>query len=175
VTPRRGDYGFDAPYVPLLFCAGAVACSVLALVRGPHTSWLVAALIFAAQAASYVYTTRRGKLVAWDQLLAAHGLRGDERLLDVGCGRGAVLLLAAQRLPRGRATGVDLWSTTDQTGNAEATTRRNAKLEGVSERVELATGDMRALPFPDGSFDVVVSNVAIHNVATASERERAVA
>src|SRR5439155_19261932 len=51
--------------------------------------------------------------------------------------------------------------------------RQNAALEGVAERVELHTADMRQLPFDDGSFDVVVSSLAIHNVPGAGERARA--
>jgi cyclopropane fatty-acyl-phospholipid synthase-like methyltransferase len=107
------------------------------------------------------------------KVIFARLLKGDERLLDIGCGRGAVLLMAAQRLPRGRAIGVDVWSTKDQSGNAQQVTRQNAELEGVADRVELHTADMRELPFDDGSFDVVVSSLAIHNVPGAGERARA--
>jgi arsenite methyltransferase len=82
-------------------------------------------------------------------------------------------MMAAQRLPRGRAVGVDVWNTTDQSGNAMEVTRQNAALEGVAQRVELHTADMRELPFDDGSFDVVVSSLAIHNVPAAGERARA--
>ena len=60
-------------------------------------------------AGTYLFATRTGKFVVWDELLASLNLRGDERILDVGCGRGAVLLLAAQRLRSGLATGLDLW------------------------------------------------------------------
>ena len=121
----------------------------------------------------YVHFTRAGKFAVWADLLDRLELKGDERLLDIGCGRGAVLLMAAQRLPRGRAVGVDVWSTKDQSGNAEQVTRQNAELEGVADRVELHTADMRELPFDDGSFDVVVSSLAIHNVPGAGERARA--
>src|SRR5262245_15159142 len=121
----------------------------------------------------FVYATRAGKFAVWSELLDRLELKGDERLLDIGCGRGAVLLMAAQRLPRGRAVGVDVWSTTDQSGNAVEVTRQNAALEGVAERVELHTADMRQLPFDDGSFDVVVSSLAIHNVSGAGDRARA--
>jgi ubiquinone/menaquinone biosynthesis C-methylase UbiE len=36
------------------------------------------------------------------------------------------------------------------------------------------TGDMRALPFPDGTFDVVVSSLAIHNIRSRDGRAKAV-
>ncbi|HEX5271681.1 MAG TPA: class I SAM-dependent methyltransferase, partial [Gemmataceae bacterium] len=134
----------------------------------------VGALWLLLNAGVYVHTTRAGKFAVWAELLDRLDLKGDERLLDVGCGRGAVLLTAARRLPRGRAFGVDVWSAKDQSGNAEQVTRQNAELEGVADRVELHTADMRQLPFEDGSFDVVVSSLAIHNISGAGERARAV-
>ena len=177
---RKGDYGFDAPYVPLGMMATGAILGALATWRGHGGDFGGAAMMgtFAVslfvQAGIYVHSTRRGKFRAWDDVLASLALDGSERVLDLGCGRGAVLLLAAQRLPRGRATGIDLWSTTDQSGNAAEVTKRNAELEGVTERVELHTVDMCSLPFADGSFDVVVSSLAIHNIPTADGRARAI-
>ena len=62
----------------------------------------------------------------------------------------------------------------DQSGNAREVTLRNASLEGVAERVQVETGDMRRLPFPDASFDLVVSSLAIHNIRPKEERMQAV-
>jgi len=76
-------------------------------------AWLAAAGVFG----SYLYSTLRGKFLIWARLLDDLHLHGDEDLLDVGCGRGAVLLAAALRLPDGRAVGADLWRRRDQTGN----------------------------------------------------------
>src|SRR5215831_5307706 len=93
----------------------------------------------------------------------------------MGCGRGAVLTAVARRLTSGRVTGVDIWSTKDQSGNAKDVTLRNASLEGVSERVHIETGDMRSLPFPDATFDLAVSSLAIHNIPTNADRRKAIA
>jgi arsenite methyltransferase len=93
-------------------------------------------------------------------------------VLDLGCGRGAVLLAAAKRLPRGRAIGVDLWRA-DQTGNSQQATLTNAALEGVADRIELHTADMTALPLADDSVDAIVSNLAIHNIPERAGRRQA--
>ena len=181
---RRGTYGVDAPYAPVIMVLGGAALLALSLARLWHgvgrpggmsgVAMGVAALWLFVNAAVFVHTTRAGKFAVWAELLDRLSLEGDERLLDIGCGRGAVLLMAARRLPDGRAVGVDHWSTADQSGNAESVTRQNAALEGVIERAELRTADMRHLPFDDGSFHVVVSSLAIHNVAGAGERAKAV-
>jgi len=55
--------------------------------------------------------SRRGKFQVWDEILDELHLGGDERVLDMGCGRGAVLIAVARRLTTGRVTGIDLWST----------------------------------------------------------------
>ena len=172
VPPRRGSYGIDAPYALVLLGGLIVFEIVLGLLTGRVAPFLAVPFI-AAIAASYLYTTWRGKFVVWAGLLDQLGLRGDERILDLGCGRGAVLLMAAQRLTTGRAVGVDLWRSVDQSGNAAEATRRNAVAEGVADRVELHTADMTALPFADESFDVVVSSLAIHNISGAAGREKA--
>ena len=96
-------------------------------------------------------------------------------ILDIGCGRGAILLMAAQHLTTGHAVGIDIWKRGDQSGNAAEATLRNAAAEGVTKRVELQTADMTELPFADNSFDIVLSNIAIHNVRGREARARAVA
>src|SRR5215204_744202 len=72
------------------------------------------AAFFLANFGSFLYTTRRGKFVEWNAILNALGLNGHERVLDIGCGRGAVLTAVARRLTTGTITGIDIWSTTDQ-------------------------------------------------------------
>lgn len=173
-TPRpKGSYGIDAPYllpIPLVVIAWNLAQGIVSKAPWPFAA---AALVTACMACG-LYTSRRGKFVVWSELLDQLQLRGEEHILDIGCGRGAVLLMAAQHLNRGRAVGVDLWRRNDQSGNSMEATRQNAALEGVADRVELHTADMTALPFENDTFDVVLSNVAIHNVKPQAGRDRAI-
>jgi ubiquinone/menaquinone biosynthesis C-methylase UbiE len=170
---RRGSYGVDAPYAAAAIWVMIGAYLVIAIISGKVLAFLVVS-VMAAVGACFLHTTLRGKFLVWAELLDRLGLRGDERILDLGCGRGAVLLLAAQHLTTGRAVGVDLWRRADQSGNSAEATRRNAIAEGVADRVELHTGDMTALPFEDDSFDVIVSSLAIHNIRGAAGRQKAI-
>ena len=138
--------------------------------------WLLAGGAFEGfRAGTYLYATLRGKLEVWAREVGALHLTGAERVLDLGCGRGAMLLTVARRLTTGRAVGLDLWQAKDQSGNTEAAAWRNADVEGLADRVDLVTGDLRALPFDDASFDLVVSNLALHNVPDAADRVGALA
>lgn len=114
------------------------------------------------------------KQLVVQRMITSLALHGNEHVLDVGCGRGLLLLEAARQLPQGRATGLDLWSTRDQSGNAAAVTQRNAELAHVADRVQIDTGDMRHMPYDDDSFDVIISSLAIHNLPTQTDREEAV-
>jgi arsenite methyltransferase len=185
VQDHRGNYGIDGSFHTVSARGQAIGIAVnasalaawagISLARGRR---LTAALTGAsaagltASAALYIYATKVGKFEVWNRILDDLRLRGDETVLDMGCGRGAVLLAAAKRLPRGRAIGVDLWQA-DQTDNSPSATRANAKLENVADRIEVHTADMTALPFDDGSVDVIVSNLAIHNIPTHDGRRQA--
>jgi ubiquinone/menaquinone biosynthesis C-methylase UbiE len=85
-----------------------------------------------------------------------------------------MLIGAAKRLTTGTAAGIDIWQTEDLSGNCPEGALENARREGVADRVTVTTADMRQIPFPDGHFDVIVSNGAIHNLYKADERAAAV-
>ena len=180
VVLRHGEYGYDAPYFPLIFGFLSVAAGLGATIcwrEGdirPAVQMTLYCVFFLATTSSFLYTTRRGKFLEWQRILDDLHLRGEEEVLDMGCGRGAVLTAVARRLTTGRVTGVDIWSKKDQSGNAKEVTLRNAALEGVGDRVRIETGDMRALPHPDATFDLVVSSLAIHNIRSNADRKRAI-
>lgn len=182
---HRGDYGVDGSFHTVsartqgvVVSAGSAALLVWASVSLARGRRLRAGLagasgaMLASNAAIYLYATKVGKFQAWNRILDDLRLQGDETVLDLGCGRGAVLLAAAKRLPRGRAIGIDLWRA-DQTDNSPTATMANAELENVADRVEVHTGDVTALPFADESVDAVVSNHAIHNIPSRAGRRQA--
>jgi arsenite methyltransferase len=183
---HNADYGYDGSFhrasarAQAMFSAALsavlLAAAGVSIARG---KWLTAALstvadaLIVATVAFYLRTTRIGKFEVWAGILDELRLRGNETLLDLGCGRGAVLLAAAKLLPRGRAIGVDLWRA-DQTDNSPEHTLDNAVLENVADRVEVHTADITDLPFDDASVDVVVSNLAIHNIGSRPGRQQAI-
>ena len=75
-----------------------------------------------------------------------------DRVLDIGCGVGVDLLIAAQLIgPDGRASGLDL--TPEMVDRA----RENLHRAGVSN-VEVRLGQAESMPFEDSAFDIVLSN-----------------
>ncbi len=154
------------------------ACFALVHARSGHIVLaifeLLSGLVLLQAIPSNLYSTLRGKFAVWAELLDGLPLRGDEHALDMGCGRGAILSMLAKMLPHGRALGLDLWRSEDQSGNRPDATWRNLDAECVRNRCELVTADMRAVPFLDSTFDLVVSNVAIHNIEGHQGRGQAV-
>ncbi|KAF4338966.1 methyltransferase [Fusarium beomiforme] len=132
----------------------------------------LAGLVASAIAAPlYLYSTLKGKFKAWDDILDGlpdSAFRGPT--LDVGCGRGMVLLKTAQRKKRlsvtSPAIGIDIFSTADQTGNSPTATYQNAAcLEVVQQTVLHRASFTEKLPFADGVFSLVTSSLALHNVS----------
>ena len=172
----KANYGIDAPTVlrNLLIAAAAGMIGGLVLLRyvGPiGRPFLSMGSGAGLGALLLLWSSLVGKFRARDALLNAVPWRGDEQVLDVGCGHGLMLIGAAKRLSSGRAIGIDIWQDVDQANNSPAVTRRNAEMEGVS--VDVRDGDARRIPFDGATFDVVVSSLALHNIYNAREREQA--
>jgi len=179
------DYGIDAPdLVKFFFMSGTVALVVfvgtlLSSILGETLRIIIA--ILSGIVASYllgmgcfmVYFSKIAKLKESEKLLNLIQWCGDEQVLDVGCGRGLMLIGSAKRLTTGKAIGIDIWQQEDQADNSSAATFANAAIEDVAERIEVKTADMRELPFPENSFDIIISNWTVHNLEMEGDRQKA--
>ena len=89
------------------------------------------------------------------------------KVLDMGCGSGRATVMVLTARPQASVTALDNWSADYIDHNSEARLLANAEAIGASGRTTVATGDMRAVPFPDASFDGVVSTYAIDHLDRA--------
>jgi ubiquinone/menaquinone biosynthesis C-methylase UbiE len=76
-------------------------------------------------------------------------------VLDVGTGPGVLLVELASRRPDLQLTGVDL--------SADMITAATRNLEPFGERARARVGDVTNLPFPESSFDLIVSSLSLHH------------
>ncbi len=184
---RKPDYGIDAPgllrgclLVGIALIVGGEALCFSCLKWSPRLCngichvMVYGGILLVFKGAVMFWSSKAGKLRLRDRMLGSIVWRGDESVLDVGCGHGLLLIGAAKRLTAGRATGVDIWSQVDQAKNSADATLENARREGVSDRVAVKNSDARQLPFQDDAFDVVLSSFTLHNISGAGEREKAV-
>jgi SAM-dependent methyltransferase len=186
-APAKADYGIDAPnLLKSMLTRGGVFLAFGLLIwymnrllaPGRALAILVVlgaiGVVYLLVAAVMMWSSRVGKLGIRDRLLDSIALSGEEKVLDVGCGRGLLLIGAAKRLTSGRVTGVDIWSLEDLSSNSADAVRSNARAEGVADRIRIEDADARKLPFANDSFDAVVSSTAIHNIEERDGRRQAI-
>jgi ubiquinone/menaquinone biosynthesis C-methylase UbiE len=187
MNTARADYGVDAPGVMRNFFLVGFACLLLAALAPPtlqvgtvaieSRSFIWPAASFIGAGFLFLLYVKVGKFRHRDFMLGMHAWRGDERVLDVGCGRGLLLAGAAKRIAQlhgtGHVTGIDIWSNTDMAANSAVATEWNLELEGVRPLCTLVSKAAQEMPFGDGSFDLVVSNLCLHNIYDRGTRQRA--
>jgi arsenite methyltransferase len=185
---KTPNYGVDAPHVMRnLFIFGALSVLLVFLTPrvwhvGPvafmlHPTLAGLGIALLAEGLLFLLYVKFGKFRHRDFMLSLHTWRGDEQVLDVGCGRGLLLAGAAKRLAalggHGHATGLDIWSNVDMGGNSEAATLHNLELEGIRSRCTLVSAGAQEMPFADASFDVIISNLCLHNIYDRPTRLKA--
>ncbi len=107
-----------------------------------------------------------------DGIVEHAALRGDEQILDVGVGSGITLFGLAKKLTTGKGIGIDIYDP-NSGGGTEEIFWKNARREGLTDKVELKNMDARKMTFGNGTFDVIVSTFAFHHVGNEAERRKA--
>src|SRR5688572_163879 len=115
-----------------------------------------------------LYSDEEAQLVPSEALVVSFGcgnptalaeLKPGEIVLDLGSGGGIDVLLSARRVgPTGKAYGLDM------TPEMLEIARQNQAKAGVSN-VEFLEGTLEAIPLPDASVDVIISNCVVNLAA----------
>ena len=93
---------------------------------------------------------------------------GNGRALDIGCGSAALAIEIARKFPLSKVVGTDYWG-----GNWEYSQKvchENAEQQQVQDRVAFQKSSASSLPFADGEFDAVVSNLVFHEVKDTRDK-----
>ena len=91
-----------------------------------------------------------------------------KKLLDIGCGNGALAIEAAKKYPKAQIVGIDYWG--GQWEYSKESCEKNAQIANVAERTSFQKASAVKLPFENESFDVAVSNFVFHNVQDVKDK-----
>jgi len=179
---KKIDYGIDAPHVirnliifsaigflvPLFFPLikiGQINIQTSGFIGMGFSCGLMAVIMI-------LYSTY-GKIKHRDRILNMINWKGNEMVLDVGTGRGLLMIGAAKKLSSGKSIGIDIWNQEDLVKNKMENTMSNVNLEGVIDKVEVKNDNAMKMSFADNTFDVVISNLCLHNIYNADDRRKA--
>ena len=90
-------------------------------------------------------------------------IRNGEKILDVGCGSGTLLIEAKTKYPNSDFVGID--------PDKEILQRAERKLEQAGVTAMLMQGFAQELPFPPASFDLAISTLIFHHLSTQVKME----
>jgi SAM-dependent methyltransferase len=180
----KPDYGNWVPKRLLILLATISLLLALALAASIHYRWgelwtIVLVLLFCIGLLSFIimYILYRAFSQDGDALVSKiHEYvtrklpwNGEGRLLDVGCGAGALTIRCARKFPKSQCTGIDYWGV--KWDYSQKMCQHNAEAEGVTDRCTFEHGDAKHLDFADETFDAVVSNFVYHEVRDSKSKE----
>lgn len=107
----------------------------------------------------------------WFKIAEFTHLKGDEKVLEVGCGTGRGTISLAKKLPRGKLVGIDIFK--GVSGKSPETALKNAQIEGVADRVDFRYGNALKIPYADKTFDLVTMGSVLHELHSEKDKTKA--
>ncbi|HXB11653.1 MAG TPA: class I SAM-dependent methyltransferase [Bacteroidia bacterium] len=178
---KRVNYGVDAPgVIRNLFLIGIAALVlvyffpdlVFTHFKISNMLWWCA-IVTIVQGGLMLLYAKVGKFRQRNRILAMHTWTGNERVLDIGTGLGLLMIGAAKKLSTGKSIGIDIWNKEDLSSNNSNNAKANAGIEGVEDKIEIQNQDIVKTSFADGEFDVIISNLCLHNIYKKELRKNA--
>jgi ubiquinone/menaquinone biosynthesis C-methylase UbiE len=97
------------------------------------------------------------------QVLQMAGIKGNESVLDIGCGTGTLIIGLKKIYPELMITGLD--------ADPDILKTAGRKLQDTRVTADLVHGVIQQLPFPAGSFDIVTSSLMFHHLPADVKQE----
>ena len=180
---EKTNYGNWVPEKALyMLFGGAAALAVIAVivqaVTGKTVITAVVGVIAVLVLAEAVYMLichetfafGKGNMMAGvhEHLVEHLDWNGEGSLLDIGCGAAALTVRCAKAFPKAQIMAMDYWGA--EWNYAKEQCEKNARIEGVADRITFQKGDAAKIEFPDEIFDAAVSNFVFHEVRSAKDK-----
>jgi len=191
---QQPNYGFPLSSILIRILIATLIILVVTALVFFHASWYFILLISFIILPVYVFFgiimfKRRFYDYRMDiqkKMINSLDIKGNESILDLGSGAGALVIGFAKLLQDGKAYGLDKYSLSENKirtkiikfvrinyiGHTSKNAKRNAKIEDVDKKCEFISGDFtRRLNFQSDYFDIISSFQSLHIIHTQKQKQ----
>lgn len=166
-----GMWGVTGILGVLFFLAIFVMKNIIISMLGGVLFILAFAMVTYMQLCHHAFSFSGGRVMEkiHTYLLSKMKWSGKGKLLDIGCGSGALTIRCAKKYQKADIIGLDFWG--KEWSYAKKQCENNAKEEQVEKQITFIQGDASKLPFEDETFDAAISNFVFHEVKSQPNKQ----